>query len=238
MADISTELGIIQSAEYGEQVRTAIHDAIFKINKESGGGGEEDAMSMYAGLIHQSLYGRGTILDTSSGELNIKKTSDYADVVPYPVYDAVQYTYNNVEWIQSVTSSIDDIHFIYVRQGRARPNDSRDNWYDIFLSTTKSFRIASNGNSLFPLYNFYDVMYPGIFYYVTAGINGFNPQQDAINRIETKNSENYYYLPQVFSSCYSYIDSQPQNILPFPCYAAFDPGDVVCYDAEIKVCSA
>ena len=38
MADISNEIAVIRTAEYGEEVRSSICDAIEKINSEGGGG--------------------------------------------------------------------------------------------------------------------------------------------------------------------------------------------------------
>lgn len=39
MADISTELAVIANAVHGKDMRTAIHDAIQKVNNNGGGGG-------------------------------------------------------------------------------------------------------------------------------------------------------------------------------------------------------
>lgn len=38
MADISNEIAVIRTAEYGEEVRSSICDAIEKINNEGGSG--------------------------------------------------------------------------------------------------------------------------------------------------------------------------------------------------------
>ena len=46
MADISQELSAIKNSVYGKNMRTAIHDAIKKVNEDGGGGGSGGGMSI------------------------------------------------------------------------------------------------------------------------------------------------------------------------------------------------
>lgn len=55
MGRIDTELHIIQNNRYGEDVRMAIHDALDKLEKTSGGGGGGIAFS--AALKTRSVKG-------------------------------------------------------------------------------------------------------------------------------------------------------------------------------------
>ncbi len=46
MTDISQELSAIKNSVYGKSMRTAIHDAIKKVNEDGGGGGGSGSMSI------------------------------------------------------------------------------------------------------------------------------------------------------------------------------------------------
>lgn len=56
MGRIDTELHIIQNNRYGEDVRMAIHDALDKLEKTSGGGGG-DGICFNASLCVNSAKG-------------------------------------------------------------------------------------------------------------------------------------------------------------------------------------
>jgi hypothetical protein len=49
MADISQELSAIKNSVYGKTMRTAIHDAIKKVNEDGGGGGSSVKTLTYTG---------------------------------------------------------------------------------------------------------------------------------------------------------------------------------------------
>ena len=57
MGRIDTELHIIQNNRYGEDVRMAIHDALDKLEKTSGGGGT----SVYTALLVSNSAGTPVI---------------------------------------------------------------------------------------------------------------------------------------------------------------------------------
>jgi hypothetical protein len=68
VADISVELAIISTATYGEQVRTALCDALRKINNGSGSSGgfiSGDVVSTSLGGVLPIAY--GTITEPESG---------------------------------------------------------------------------------------------------------------------------------------------------------------------------
>lgn len=66
MGRIDTELHIIQNNRYGEDVRMAIHDALDKLEKTSGGGG---GTSVYTALLVSNPAGTPVIGDATFEEV-------------------------------------------------------------------------------------------------------------------------------------------------------------------------
>lgn len=87
MGRIDTELHIIQNNRYGEDVRMAIHDALDKLEKTSGGGG---GTSVYTALLVSNSAGTPVIGNAELNQTVINLSSadfeegDISDGVPYP----------------------------------------------------------------------------------------------------------------------------------------------------------
>lgn len=65
MGRIDTELHIIQNNRYGEDVRMAIHDALDKLEKTSGGGGEKTTnVQLFASSIGEIELGNTSLVQT------------------------------------------------------------------------------------------------------------------------------------------------------------------------------
>ena len=65
MGRIDTELHIIQNNRYGEDVRMAIHDALDKLEKTSGGGGGTSASSANLFVEATAGFSKACTLDTT-----------------------------------------------------------------------------------------------------------------------------------------------------------------------------
>lgn len=92
MADISTELAVIANAVHGKDMRTAIHDAIQKVNNNSGGGGGGGG-GMSTTTLWSSNDGTtvGTTYDLSDDISNYDilwlKTGNPADISNFNKYE-------------------------------------------------------------------------------------------------------------------------------------------------------
>lgn len=75
MGRIDTELHIIQNNRYGEDVRMAIHDALDKLEKTSGGGGGTEGIIFDASLCTNSTKGFNKVCTLETTEI-IVDTSD------------------------------------------------------------------------------------------------------------------------------------------------------------------
>lgn len=147
MANISSELQLIQEAEYGEEVRTAIHDAILKINNESGGGGggDEGVLGMPIGVIERTFYDKATVINPIRGAVHIRTLSDYDGLIPQTVYSAL----SCVEDQTGISLSSSTV--FYVRQGKVYNFDTDlENYYKIYLISGGAVSIESYQDSMYP----------------------------------------------------------------------------------------
>lgn len=226
MADIDNELQIITNAEYGEEVRTAIHDAIFKIN-QGGGGSEESAFGMHAGIINPSFYEKATVINPIKGFVHVRATSEYEGIIPKPVSDAIKYA----------PVDVDDYDAFYVRQGRVFPLDHFDNFYKVFLFSVGAVRIESYRDPIYP---------EGIYSFRIRDVfsSTFNPYMADVPISGYATSTGWYQFEEpvtavdhAFTNCVEYSGGTQRTTFPVPCNVLYNTELIQCANSDISLIS-
>lgn len=232
MADISTELRTIQQAEFGAQVRTAIHDAIFKINEEGGGSGQ----SMRVGVVQQVVDHEGIILNRVVGVQHQRVMSEYEGVLPETVYDAVE------SICEQYDLGIDECQILYILQGRVKGENIEpyQQYYKVIvipMATVPTNSVMEVYSSTDPMYEdelFYTVKRStGTMYYTYAdAINGFDPSTTLYG--EAILDSGWYRISDAFHNCYLNNDGSKQHWLPMHCNTTFNPSIIIAYDDNVE----
>lgn len=232
MADISTELRTIQQAEFGEQVRTAIHDAIFKINEEGGGSGQ----SMRVGVVQQVVDHEGIILNRVVGVQHQRIMSEYEGVLPETVYDAVEFI------CEQYDLKIDECQILYILQGRVKAEimEPYQQYYKVIVTP---MGLVPN-NAIMAIYSYEDPMYEGELFYTLKNsidtmyfvdadaINGFDPSTTLYG--EAILDSGWYRISNAFHNCYLNNDGSKQHWLPMHCNTTFNPSIIIAYDDNVE----
>lgn len=132
MADISQELSAIKNSVYGKNMRNAIHDAIQKVNNDSGGSGAtidtlwDDSNGATVGTEYTMT---GNIDDYDTIVLKVGSTADIAEFNSYDQYHFVVAMIGAGEQIQCcgygeryLTVTVSDNKFTVMRSGAIGEN--------------------------------------------------------------------------------------------------------------------
>ena len=232
MADISTELRTIQHAEFGEQVRTAIHDAIFKINEEGGGSGQ----SMRVGVVQQVVDHEGIILNRVVGVQHQRVMSDYEDTIPEEVYDAVEFL------CEQYDLTLDECRVMYILQGRVKAEilEPYQQYYKVIVipmyivPTNATMLIYSSTNPIYEDELFYNIKRStGTMYYTYADTaNGFDPETAPYG--EAVYDSDAYKISEAFHNCCLNRNGSKQHWLPMKCNVTFNPSIIIASDDNVE----
>jgi hypothetical protein len=198
MADISNEIAVIRTAEYGEEVRSSICDAIEKIN--NGGSGPSPDSNFFAGAVKQNVNGGGCVLNDIKGTPEPRSMQEYKASIPRAVYDAVNYMCENYS---DRFIDLDTCQFLYVKQGKLRAMDM-DSFYTIILLSNGASIDATVTNinqvidTMYPNAVFYNVRnYTGSFWVITISTSG---DLSTIGIGEATSEQNYTFT-KAFHNC-------------------------------------